>query len=610
MNSLSLVIVLLAALMTPIIMARFHIANVPTAVAEIIVGILLGKTGFNLIHNNSVLTQLSTLGVIILIFLSGMEINFDLFKRRPKGAKADPRPAPLPLALWSYGSILVLSLLLSLFLRQIGQFQNVILATILFSTIALGVVIAALKEKELLSKPFGQTVLLIAAFGEIIPLLALSVYSAMNGSNAKSLWLISLIFVVAIILLLRFRQIYQWFTQIDKSTTQLDIRMAFFIIITLVAVAEQTGAENILGAFLAGMVMKLLHPREETQDKLTSLGYGFFIPIFFIMTGAKLNLRTLLADRATWILIPLFFACFMVAKLGVYFILKRRFKNSNALAGTFLTSTTITLVLPILTVGRNLHVLTTQQSGAFTIAAVLTCLLAPILFNQFYRPEKEDFQKVTVHFIGANLMTIPIAQQLSKGLYETELLTNSEKNYRTYNSEANVKLVSDWSDAALADAQAFDADIVVLAYSNSKTNFKLANQALKAHVPRIIARFESTDLEDEQADILTAQGVEIYNTYTANVTMLRSLIETPSTLKILNATDAGLYEVVVRNRRFAGYEIQHLPFVDQITISRIYRNGQFVAPHGDTQLHLGDHLIFTGNRQMLATLREQVGKLN
>ncbi len=101
-------------------------------------------------------------------------------------------------------------------------------AAIIFATVALGVVIAALKEKELLSKPFGQTMLLLAALGEVLPLIALTVYQNINGTSSRSVWLLLLIFLAAIFLLLRFRKPYQWFAEIDKSTTQLDIRLAFF----------------------------------------------------------------------------------------------------------------------------------------------------------------------------------------------------------------------------------------------------------------------------------------------------------------------------------------------------------------------------------------------
>ncbi|MCM1597656.1 cation:proton antiporter family protein [Latilactobacillus sakei] len=612
MTNLALVIVLLAALMTPLLMAKFKMSYLPTAVAEIIVGIILGTSGFHLIVSTPTLTELSTLGVTVLIFLSGMEIDFDLFKKQP--TPTDPQlkvqPSPVRLAITSFAFILLISFGLSGLLAWSGFFKAIGLATILFSTIALGVVIAALKEKELLSQPLGQTILLIAVLGEIIPLVALTVYSSLNNPGSKSLWLLSLIFVAAIYLLVRFKGVYHFFARIDKSTTQLDIRLAFFLIITLVSIAEEVGAESILGAFLAGMVMKLLRPREETTDKLTSIGYGFFIPIFFIMTGAKLDLPALLADRKSLSLIPFFFIGFMLSKAATYWVLKRRFKQTNAIAGTFLSATTITLVLPILTVGLNLKTITEQQSGAFTLAAILSCILGPILFNRFYQPTPEDLPRKRVKFIGANIMTIPIAQQLSNGLYTTQLFTDNQGNYEIYHSAADLTLLPDLSEDSLVTSGAFDADIIILGYLNHEQNYRLAQLALDAKVPRIIARFEAKDILDEKYDQLKEQGVEVFNTYEANISLLRSLIETPSTLQIIDNTDAGLFEVTVQNRRFTGLQISNLPFVDQVTISRIYRNQELIMPHGDTQIHLNDHLILTGNKKAVPAIRQQLETRN
>lgn len=607
MESIALVIVLLAALMIPLVMARLHITNIPTAVAEIIVGIVLGPSLLGIVQTNTTLNQLSSLGVIVLIFLSGMEIDFSLFRRQKR---PDNQPGPVSVALLSYASVIVMALLASELLKITGLFGHPIFATIIFSTVALGVVIAALKEKELLSKPFGQTMLLIAALGEVVPLLALTIYSALVHPTDKSIWLLLLIFLVAIILLLRFRRPYQWFAQIDKSTTQLDIRLAFFLIVTLVAVAAQVGAESILGAFLAGIVMKLLHPREETQNKLTSIGYGFFIPIFFIMTGVRINLRTLLADPASWQLIPLLLVGFLLAKALLWPILRRRFQPRNAIAGTFLISTTITLVVPAVSVGRNLGIVTSQQAGAFTLAAVITCLGAPILFNTLYVKEKEDYQKTVVHFIGANILTVPIAQQLTKGLYDITLYTDDTTRYKTYNSEANIQFLDEFTAEKLTAAHAFQADIVVLGYFDHDKNYQLAQWAIAAQVPRVIARFENKDIQSDEYDQLTAQGVEIFNTLEANISLLRALIESPATVRILSDTTAGIYEIVVRNRRFTGLAIKNLPFIDQITISQIYRDHEFVAPHGDTQIQLGDHIIFTGAKDAVGEIRRQVERLN
>lgn len=386
MEKFSLLIVLFAALATPLITAKFHLTRMPTAISEILMGIVIGKTGLNIVQPDSSLQYVANLGVIMLIFLGGMEIDFSLLE--PKKDQF----LPLGTSLAGFGSILFMSLILGVIVYKTGIFNEFILAVILFSTIAMGVIISLLKEVGLLETNYGQTILLTSAMGEFIPLLALTVYAAVKRQNYLSVFGLPVIFLIAIILLRRFNRIYVFFDKIDKSTTQLDIRLAFFLIFTLVTFAEQIGAENILGAFLAGAVMKLLRPKEDTEEKLSSMGYGFFIPVFFITTGVKLDLRTLLTNKQALMLIPVFFIAFILSKTIVYLVFNKKFGKRYSVAAAVLTSTTITLVLPILEVGRNLKLITTAQSGAITLAAIITCLICPILFNKIlsHEPEIEE----------------------------------------------------------------------------------------------------------------------------------------------------------------------------------------------------------------------------
>lgn len=379
MSKFSVLITLFAALATPLIMARFRITRIPGTVAEIIMGIIIGKTGLDLIQPSDTLTYLANLGVIMLIFLGGMEIDFSLFEKK---TDPDGKKSPLGLAFGSFISVLIMSIVLSLILYYTGLFDNIILSTILVSTIALGVIISLLTEVGLLKIEYGQTLLLISAMGEFIPLVALTIYSAVQQKNYFSALLLPAIFIVAIILLRRFKRVYVFFDRIDKTTTQLDIRLAFFLIFTLVTVAEQIGAESILGAFLAGVVMKLLNPKPDTQEKLSSMAYGFFVPIFFIVTGVNLNLRTLLNDQKALILIPIFFVAFILAKSIIFLVLRHRFGNKFSFAASILMSTTITLVLPILQVGQNLKIIDEAQNGAITLAAIITCIVCPMIFNK------------------------------------------------------------------------------------------------------------------------------------------------------------------------------------------------------------------------------------
>lgn len=609
MEQVAVLIVMVAALVIPIAMARFRLPSVPTAVAEIVTGIILGKSFFNVVTPNDTLNLMSTFGVIMLMFLSGMEINFDLFKRQP-GKQRDPK-SPVKLAVQAFALVIVTAAVLGLLLRVVGLFSDVFLATILFSTVALGVVIATLKEKEILGRPAGQTILLTAVLGEVIPMLSLTIYASINGGNAGRLWLILLLFVAAIILLRRFKQPYLWFNRISKSTTQLDIRLAFSLIFILVTIAETVGAENILGAFLAGMVMKLLEPTEATKDKLTSIGYGFLIPFFFIMTGVKLNLRILLTHPQALAPIPVLVGCFIIAKLPAILIYRRRFSARNSFAGSFLVVTTITLVLPSLAVAQELHAITATQSDAFTLAAVIVCIIAPIVFNAVYKLEKADLIKQRVVFIGTNTFSVPVAQQLSKNWYKVRMVTDDEDNYKTFNSEvADLTYLPKLDAAALREKELFDTDVMVMCFPGDNKNARLAKMAKEAGVARVIAGQNAPGRNRDKVASLVDQGVEIFNTFNVQISVLRSLIETPSILEMLMDTEAGLYEAVVRNQRFVGQELHTLPFIDQITVSRIYRNHRAISPHGDTVLEAGDHMIFTGERSAAEDVRRQLRRRN
>lgn len=608
MQQLSMLIIMLAALIIPIAMARFKVSSVPTAVAEIVAGILLGKSAFNIVQETSSLTLLSSLGVIILMFLSGMEINFDLFKKAPGQKKRDPK-SPVSIAVLSFTAVIITAFILGVILYFMGLFSDILLATILFSTIALGVVIATLKEKEILGRPMGQTILLTAVLGEVIPMLALTFYASIYGHNAGRLWLIVLLFLAAIILLRRFRQPYVWFNNVSKATTQLDIRLAFFLIFTLVTVAESVGAENILGAFLAGMVMKLLEPSEATQEKLTSIGYGFFIPIFFIMTGVRLDLKSLFANKTALALIPILVACFIIAKLPTTLIYRRRFNARNSFAGGFLTVTTITLVLPSLQVAKNLHAITSTQSDAFILAAVIVCVLAPIVFNSTYKLNKEDLVKERVVIVGANTLTVPVAQQLSHNWYVVRMLTDNQDNYKTFNSEVNdLKYIEEIDEQALDAGKYFDTDVMVLGFRNDNKNYQMAVLAKKHGVKRVIASVQNPKVSTDHIDELNRLGVEIFNSFVVQNSVLRSLIESPSVFEMLMSAHSGLFEVTIHNQRYVGIELRSLPFIDQITVSRIYRKHKPISPSGDTVLEYGDHILYTGPYEIVNKVRQRLGR--
>ena len=138
----------------------------------------------------------------------------------------------------------------------------------------------------------------------------------------------------------------------------------------------------------------------------------------------------------------------------------------------------------------------------------------------------------------------------------------------------------------------------------------MAQLAKKRGVSRVIASQQNPNVNHERIDELVAQGVEIFNAFNVETSVLRSMIESPSIIELLSDTEAGLFEVVVRNQRYAGQELHTLPFIDKITVSRIYRNHKPISPHGDTIIELGDHILFTGNHLDAETARNELRRKN
>ena len=610
MAQLSLFLVVLLALVIPIFMARFQISNVPTAVAEIIVGIVMGSSGFNLITSTHDLTFLSNLGVILLMFLSGMEIDFDLLQRKnnPKGkSQAGKTVDPLKTAITAFIGIVVMAFVLAYILRLTGLFSEVMLAAIILMTVALGVVIATLKEKDILGRPIGQTILLTAVLGEVIPLLLLTIYASVNGGNAEQLWLIILLFAAAIFLLRRFKQPYLWFAKITKATTQLDIRLAFFLIFALVTVAERVGAENILGAFLAGVVMKLLEPSEATRDKLTSIGYGFFIPIFFIMTGVGLNLRSLFAHPSSLMLLPVLVIFLFIAKAPVVLTYMRYFQKKNAFAGGFLTATTITIVLPTLQVARKLHAITSTQSDAFILAAVIVCILSPIVFNSNFVLLPEDKIKEKVAIVGANAVTVPVAHDLHANWYSVKMFTDKKNQYKTYDSRVeNLTFLPNLDEETLEKDGVFDGDIVVAANRADEDNIKIARMAKEKGVNRVIARLSEVD--SKTLTEFNEKGIEVFNSTNVHAALMRAMIESPTVYRIMTDTKNILYSVKVKNTHYTGRQLMDLEFIDQITVSRIKRGDEWLIPRGATVIEPGDILVFSGEFKVADRVRDLLSK--
>ncbi|HGO3771107.1 TPA: cation:proton antiporter [Staphylococcus aureus] len=610
MEFLSLVIVVLAAFLTPIIVNRLNINFLPVVVAEILMGIVIGNSFLNIVERDSILNILSTLGFIFLMFLSGLEIDFKAFKkdkRARQGQNDDESSIPghLNLALTVFAFIMIISILLAYVFKWLGLVDDVLLMVIIISTISLGVVVPTLKEMNIMRTTIGQFILLVAVLADLVTMILLTVYGAINGQGGSTIWLIGILVVftaISYILGVQFKRM-SFLQKLMDGTTQIGIRAVFALIILLVALAEGVGAENILGAFLAGVVVSLLNPDEEMVEKLDSFGYGFFIPIFFIMVGVDLNIPSLIKEPKLLIIIPILIVAFIISKLIPVMFIRRWFDMKTTIASAFLLTSTLSLVIAAAKISERLNAISAETSGILILSAVITCVFVPIIFKKLFPVPDEFNRKIEVSLIGKNQLTIPIAQNLTSQLYDVTLYYRKYlSDRRQLSDDITMIEIADYEQDVLERLGLFDRDIVVCATNDDDINRKVAKLAKAHQVERVICRLESTTDDTELVD----SGIEIFSSYLSNKILLKGLIETPNMLNLLSNVETSLYEIQMLNYKYENIQLRNFPFGGDIIFVRIIRNNESIVPHGDTQLRYGDRLIVTGAKEYVDELKQEL----
>lgn len=606
---ISLLIVVTIAFLTPIILHRFKLNFIPVVVAEIIMGLLIGKSGLNVVHQDMWLSTLSTLGFIFLMFLSGLEIDFTAFsggKKREIFPNGKREPNSFVVASLIFAGVFIFSLGLSYLFVLAGFIDNAFLMTLIISTISLGVVVPTLKEAHLMKTVIGQIILLVAVIADLATMILLAVFASLYEAGHGNTWLLLLLFgagVVLYFLAKRFKN-RSFLEALSTGTTQIGMRAVFTLIIVLVGLSESVGAENILGAFLAGVLVSLLAPNQELVHKLDSFGYGFLIPIFFVEVGVKLNVWALFSEKKLLLLIPLLLLGLLLSKLVPVYLLKIWYDTKTVIASGFLLTSTLSLVIAAATIGERMKVITPQMSGTLILVAVITSIFTPIVFKKLFPKEIIAGKKVRVAFLGANQVTLSLSRELKSEIYDPVLYhTNMEKSEKQIaDSLFEIVEIQDYSIEMIADTSIYQSDVVVVSTGDEEVNATLSIAAKEKGVPRVISRIESPDLEQS----LREQDIEVFSAFMSAKVLLRALIESPSVMNILTNQETGLYEIRMLNEQFDEMTLRRFPFTGDIIFVRIFRGKDSIVPHGDTELQLNDRLIVTGSKEYVDELKREL----
>ena len=592
---LSLLIVVSLSFFIPIILHRIKWGFLPIVVAEIVSGIILGESGFSIIHEDQWLALLSTLGFMYLMFLSGLEIDFSSMKQKDKAGWK----SPLWISLVTFLLILVCSFGIAWLLAKLGFVTDVLFMTMLISTVSLSIVVPTLKDKGISNTAYGQTLLLTAVISDFATMILLAVYVSLHAHDLVQPLLLGTLFVIVFFIyrvILRFRpdRLSGLFA---KESIQLGTRGVFALLLFFVVLSEKMGAESILGAFLAGVIVSLLSPKPQFVHQLTSFGFGFLIPIFFVMIGATLELEALYADPTALILLPLMLASFYVSKIIPVMWWRFAFGWKETLGAGFLLPSTLSLVIAGTAIGLELGILNETMKAALILSAVLSCIISPILFQKAVGGEKEK-RKKQICFVGANAVSISLAVQLSqKG--ESILLVTADPTMNRFQEKYPFQtiVVSDLSLCSEYERYLRESDMLVVFSADESINIAVSNFAKNRGVEEIICRLDNEGNTGE-----LEEGIRIFSNLGAQRTLLHAFIEYPSLIRLLH-NDQYMQEIMITSEQYHNSYIKELRIPENTLIIRIFRGDTIIVPRGDTRLKIGDILLVSGEQEVLEEVR-------
>jgi len=374
-----LAIVAAAALAAPLALGLFPRIRLPAIVLEIVLGIVIGPQVLSWVSIDTPIQVMSLMGLAFLLLLAGLEVEYERFRGRL-----------LRLTALGYAISFGLALLIGLGLHASGLVKSPLLVGIALSATSLGIVIPVLKDAGQVGTPFGQLVVAGASIAEIATIVLLSLFFSgeASGIGAK-LVLLGLfgLFVIAVGFAVlgaeRSMRISATLLRLQDTTAEIRIRGSFLLLALFVVLAERLGLEAILGAFLAGAIVKLVD-RDQTmthpqfRQKLEAVGYGVFVPVFFVATGVRFELHALFANATNLARMPIFLAALLVARGLPALVYKSLTTRTQTLAAALLQATSLSFLVVAGQIGVQLDLIRPAAYAALVAAGLLSVLLFPL----------------------------------------------------------------------------------------------------------------------------------------------------------------------------------------------------------------------------------------
>ncbi len=386
-----LVMLPLLAVVAPILASVVgRVVRIPLVVFEIVLGIVFGPAVLGWVHPTNGTEKLSNLGLCMLFFLAGNEIDFGRIRGRPLNRS---------IVGWLFA--LVLGVAVALLLAPTPA--AAIFVGVALTSTALGTLMPILRDAGELRTPFGAAVIAIGAVGEFGPLIAISLFLSGREPGLAAVVLLSFVVITAGAIYLASRGTHPRLDSLITATLhtsgQFAVRLVLCLLLLLVALSLVLGLDMLIGAFAAGVIAKLLlsgagpHDKEAIEGKLEAVGFGFLVPIFFISTGLTFDLDALLADPTTLLMLPVFLILLVLVRGSSTLFTSRGLVPADRRAVVLLGSTGLPIVVAVTGIGVSSGDLPVGTATALVGAGMLSVLLFPLIGLALHRKAPDGARK-------------------------------------------------------------------------------------------------------------------------------------------------------------------------------------------------------------------------
>ena len=382
----SLVVITAIAAFTPLAVGLFRIK-----VAEVVLllgaGIVFGPEFLGWIVVDDSIALLSELGLGLLFFLAGMELE----QRAIRGESGR-------LAAIGWGISLVVAVAAALLMSFNGRIDDTVGVAIALTSTALGTLLPILRDRGELGTRFGTLFMGAGAWGEFGPIVAISVLLSTKSSFAAilSLVLFGVMAFVMATLPSRFAgdRVREVLARGHHTSSQTALRFTILLIVMMLAMAGLFGLDVVLGAFIAGIIVRRFAPptsESALQVRIEAIGFGFLIPLFFIVSGANLDIRAIIADPLPMVR---FFVYILIARgVTTYFLYARALPDRRERARfSLLVATGLPIIVAVTTIEVGAGAMSTADAAALVGAGALTVLAFPLIGNALVRKSPEPSQ--------------------------------------------------------------------------------------------------------------------------------------------------------------------------------------------------------------------------